>query len=229
MSTRNVITDSPLSEVDLIENPESRLACVVVVDTSNSMSGEPIREVNAGVRRLNQEIAKDELTLSRAEICIIAYDSQWAVVQHFGDELDYENTELTASGGTKMAAPIQGALDLIEERKAQYRSHGIPYYRPILMLLTDGYPEHDSPEEIGRAASRIKEMQSDHHLTFFAIGTAQADMNLLNSLSNTPARKLDGTKFVELFQWLSNSITAISQSTMGERVQLPSTDAWSEY
>ena len=128
-----------------------------------------------------------------------------------------------------MAAPIHGALDLIEERKGQYRSHGIPYYRPIVMLLTDGYPQHDSTSDLNRAASRIKEMQEENHLTFFAIGTANADMDMLNTLSNTPARKLDGTKFVELFQWLSNSITAISQSTMGERIQLPSTDAWSEY
>ena len=221
--------NSPLTELDLIENPESRLACVVVVDTSNSMAGDPIREVNVGLRRLNGEIAKDELTLSRAEICIIAYNSQWSVVQRFGDELDYESSELMASGGTKMAAPIQGALDIIEERKAQYRDHGIPYYRPILMVLTDGHPEHDSPGEIEQAATRIKGLQSGNHLTFFAIGTAGADMDLLNSLSNTPARKLEGTKFTELFQWLSNSITAISQSTMGERVQLPSTSAWSEY
>lgn len=229
MATSDIITDSPLSEVDLIENPESRLACVVIVDVSNSMSGQPIREVNAGIRRLNEEIAKDELTLSRAEVCIIAYNSTWSVIQQFGEELDYDETELTASGGTRMAAPIMGALDLIEERKAQYRSHGIPYYRPIMMLLTDGYPEHDSPDELARASSRIKEMQSGNHLTFFAIGTAQADMDRLNSLSNTQARKLEGTKFVELFTWLSNSITAISQSTMGERVQLPSTSAWSEY
>lgn len=54
-------------------------------------------------------------------------------------------------------------------------------------------------------------------------------MTFLNHLSSSPARKLQGTKFVELFAWLSNSITAISQSTLGETVQLPSIDPWSEY
>ena len=219
----------PLTELDLIENPESRLACVIIVDTSRSMSGEPIAEVNAGIRRLNQEIAKDELTLSRTEICIIAFNSEWSVIQHFGEELDYDRSELAAYGGTKMAAPIQAGLDLIENRKASYRSHGIPYYRPILMLITDGRPEHDTVEAVENAAKRIREQEDNRHLTFFAIGTAQADMEMLNNLSNSPAKKLDGTKFVELFQWLSNSITAISQSTIGERVQLPSTDPWSEY
>ena len=220
---------SPLTELDLIENPESRLACVVLVDTSSSMSGHPIEEVNAGIRRLNEEIAKDELTLSRAELCIIAFNDQWSVVQAFGDELDHNDTVLTASGGTRMANPLQTALDLIEHRKQQYRDHGIAYYRPIVMLLTDGRPQHDTQPELDNVSERIKQMQEDRHLTFLAIGTSDADMDLLSSLSNSPARRLQGTKFVELFQWLSNSITAISQSTMGDQVQLPSTDPWSVY
>ena len=219
----------PLTELDLIENPESRLACVVIVDTSASMSGEPIAEVNAGIRALHAEIASDDLTLSRADICLIAYNSEWSVVQHFGEEIDYEASELTATGGTRMAAPIQAGLDILEDRKTAYRSHGIPYYRPIIMVITDGFPQHDSDQEIEETASRIKQQEKDKHLTFFAIGTKDADMNLLNRLSDHPAKRLQGTRFVELFQWLSNSITAISQSTVGDRVQLPSTDPWSQY
>ena len=221
--------NSPLTELDLIENPEPRLACAVVVDTSASMSGDPIREVNAGIRRLNQEIAKDELTLSRAEISLIAFNDRWTVVQQFGDQLDYDSSELTASGGTEMAPPILAALDLLEQRKQQYRDHGIPYFRPILMLITDGKPEHDSPDQLAQAADRVRDMEANRHLTFFGIGTESADMDALNRFSANPARRLQGTRFVELFQWLSNSITAISQSTIGERVQLPGTDSWSEY
>ena len=222
-------TNSPLSELDLIENPESRLACVVIVDTSASMGGEPIQEVNAGLRQMHAEIAQDELTLSRAEICVIAYNSEHEVVQAFGEDVDYEYSELEASGGTRMAPPIMAALDLLEERKASYRAHGIPYYRPIMMLITDGRPQHDTPDELGAAASRIKEQESERHLTFFAIGTESADMAMLNRLSNSEPKRLKGTMFQELFKWLSNSITVISQSTVGDRVQLPSTDPWSQY
>ena len=220
---------SPLTELDLIENPEPRLACMVVIDTSGSMSGDPIQEVNEGIRRLNREIAQDQLTLSRAEIGIIAFNSNWSTVQHFGQETDFEESELTAEGGTVMAAPLNAALDAIEHRKQQYRQHGIPYFRPILMVITDGIPQHDSHNELEAVSTRIKETQDANGLTFFAIGTADADMTMLNSLSRSPARKLKGTMFVDLFAWLSNSITAISQSTIGDRVQLPSTDPWSQY
>ena len=220
---------TPLTELDLIENPEPRLACMVVVDISASMNGEPIAEVNEGIRRLNREIASDELTLSRAEIGVIAFNTTWSVVQAFGEETDFEESELTATGGTKMAPPLNAALDAIETRKKQYKEHGTPYFRPIIMLITDGHPEHDSRDELAEVEHRIKAAQAERALTFFAIGTDQADMDFLNQLSSSTARKLKGTMFVELFAWLSNSITAISQSTLGERVQLPSTDPWSEY
>lgn len=220
---------TPLTELDLIENPEPRLACMVVIDTSGSMNGDPIAEVNEGIRRLNREIASDELTLSRAEIGIIAFNNTWSVVQAFGEETDFEESELTAGGGTKMAPPLNAALNVIEARKKQYKEHGIPYFRPIIMLITDGHPEHDSRDELADLEQRIKTAQADRALTFFAIGTDRANMDFLNQLSSSPARKLKGTMFVELFAWLSNSITAISQSTLGERVQLPSTDPWSEY
>ena len=225
----NAAIPNPLSELDLIENPEPRLACVILVDTSGSMMGRPIEELNAGIRRLNQEIAKDELTMSRAEICLIAFNHEWDVIQDFGEELDFQNSELNADGGTRMAGPIQAALNMIETRKTQYKTHGTPYYRPILMLLTDGEPRHDNPEELERTKDRLSELIENNHLTFFAIGTESADMEFLNSISKNTARKLAGTNFVELFQWLSNSITAISQSALGERVDLPSTDPWSAY
>ena len=203
---------TPLTELDLIENPEPRLACMVVIDTSGSMTGEPIAEVNQGIRRLNQEIASDELTLSRAEIGIIAFNDLWSVVQAFGDETDFEESQLTAGGGTKMAPPLNAALDAIEARKSQYKEHGIPYYRPIIMLITDGHPEHDSRDQLAEVEQRIKTAQAGRALTFFAIGTDRADMAFLNQLSSSPARKLQG-----------------SQSTLGETVQLPSVDPWSEY
>ena len=37
-------------------------------------------------------------------------------------------------------------LDMIEERKASYREHGIAYYRPWAFLITDGEPnDHWKP------------------------------------------------------------------------------------
>ena len=223
------MTTTLQDRVDLIENPESRVACIVIIDVSGSMSGAPIREANAGIQRFAAEIRRDELTALRADTAIIAFQSQYKVIQRFGEDLDYTTAQLVASGGTHMAPPIHHALDMIDARKQEYRNAGIAYYRPIIMLITDGKPEHDSPDDLEHIAQRIKAAEAAKSISFFSVGTETADLTQLAKLSNLPPRTLRGTSFVELFQWLSNSITAISQSQLGDEVQLPSTDGWSVY
>ena len=214
--------------LQMIENPESRIPCVIVIDTSGSMTGHPIDEVNAGVRRFAEEISTDELTALRADVAIIAFNQEHRVLVNFGETLDTEESLLMASGGTLMAPPIATALDMIERRKKAYQENGIPYYRPIVLLITDGYP-NDRQQELASVAKRIKEGEKDRKLTFWPVGTEQANMECLSELSTMEPRTLRGTNFVQLFQWLSSSISRISHSQMGDEVRLPSTDPWAKY
>jgi uncharacterized protein with von Willebrand factor type A (vWA) domain len=39
----------PFGDSDFAENPEPRCACLLLLDTSGSMQGAPIRELNAGL------------------------------------------------------------------------------------------------------------------------------------------------------------------------------------
>ena len=219
---------STLSErLEMYENPENRIPCVIVIDTSSSMLGQPIREVNAGIRRFFEEINSDELTALRADIAIIAFNHGHSVVVNFGADLDPDETELQANGGTVMSEPLTTALDMIERRKETYRENGVAYYRPIVILITDGYPNDRTV--LDTVAQRIRSEEAGNKIMFFPIGTEDADMDTLASLSVRRPKTLQGTKFTELFQWLSNSISRISQSQMGEKVLLPPTDDWAIY
>ena len=215
--------------VEFIDNPESRVACVVMLDVSRSMTGTPIAEMNAGIQRFKDELEKDELTALRADVAVIAFNRKQKVVQNFGNIADFNPPALAASGGARIAPAVNSELDLIEERKAQYRAAGVSYYRPIAMLVTDGRPKHDEPDELAQTAARIKENEAGKHLTFFAVGTETADLGALSKLSNLQPKMLGGVQFRALFEWLSNSITAISQSQMGQEVALPATGGWERY
>ena len=54
-------------------NPDPRIACVLLLDTSGSMFGSPIEELNKGFGLFCQEIKDDELAAKRAEIAVTTW------------------------------------------------------------------------------------------------------------------------------------------------------------
>jgi len=62
-----------LSIEDLVDNPTPRIPIAMVLDTSASMAGAPIKELNKGVNLFIEEIRRDEYTRYSAEICIVTF------------------------------------------------------------------------------------------------------------------------------------------------------------
>lgn len=56
---------------DLIENPSPRCACMVVLDTSSSMSGAPISQLNEGMQTFLQTLNDDEVAACSVEVGVI--------------------------------------------------------------------------------------------------------------------------------------------------------------
>ena len=46
---------------DFADNPDPRVPCVLLLDTSASMSGEPITELNLGLQQYRDELLMDNL------------------------------------------------------------------------------------------------------------------------------------------------------------------------
>lgn len=124
--------------VDFAENPEPRCPCVLLLDTSGSMQGAPIEALNQGLLSFKDELTKNPLASRRVEVSIVTFDSNINVVQDFVTADQFTPPILTAQGLTTMGAGIHKSLDLIQERKAQYRSNGVAYYRPWIFMITDG-------------------------------------------------------------------------------------------
>ena len=116
--------------IEFAENPEPRCPCILLLDTSRSMEGEPIAALNAGVRTFRDELIRDPLASRRVEIAVISFDSDVDIVQPFVTANHFEPPDLTASGFTSMGAAINRALDMIQARKLLYRANGIAYFRP---------------------------------------------------------------------------------------------------
>ena len=207
---------------DLVNNPTARVPVCLCLDVSGSMDGEPIRELNDGVRMFYDAI-RDETALYAAEVCIITFGRNGAkcITDFASIELQPDAPVLNAGGMTPMGEAVNLGLDLLEKRKNEYKSKGVDYYQPWLVLMTDGVP-NGNPGELSRAISRTVEMANNRKLSIFPIGIGEdADMDVLARFS--PKRgplKLQGLKFRQFFEWLSQSVSRTSQSIPGESVPL---------
>src|SRR5437016_3100973 len=161
----------PFGGIDFAENPEPRCPCLLLLDTSSSMSGAKIAELNNGLKAFAEELRSDVMAAKRVEVGIVTFGPV-RTVQHFVTADLFQPPSLVANGDTPMGAAIQNALGMVAERKAEYRANGIGYYRPWLFLITDGAPTDD----VTAATSNIKEAESAKALMFYAVGVEGADM-----------------------------------------------------
>jgi uncharacterized protein YegL len=121
---------------------------------------------------------------------------------------------------TFTASGINKALDLLQERKRQYKNNGISYYRPWVFLITDGAPYGEEDYLLVQVAQRVKEEEANKRVAFFAVGVEGADMNILQQISVRSPIKLKGLNFREMFVWLSASMQRVSHSKPDEQVPL---------
>ena len=204
-------------------NPEKRCPCALVLDVSGSMAGEPLNELQAGLQAFRTSLQGHAQARQRVEPAIVTFGGSVQVVHPFMEADLFSPPELQASGDTPMGQALLRTLDLIEERKAAYRQHGVPYYRPWIFLITDGAPTDKNTAAWTEAVQRVRNGTAQKHFVLFAIGVKGADMGLLRQLSDSP-KELHGLAFIELFQWLSNSLGAVTQAPPGQTITLAPTN-----
>jgi uncharacterized protein YegL len=120
-----------------------------------------------------------------------------------------------------MGTGINQALDLIADRKLQYRNNGVTYYRPWVFMITDGEPQGESESAIQEGIARIQDDETNKRVAFFAVGVESANMKRLSEIVVRSPLKLKGLNFQELFIWLSASMQRVSNSKPDEQVPLP--------
>lgn len=216
-----------------IINPnESHMACMLLVDTSGSMSGEAIESLNEGLNNFKRDVIKDKRTEAILDVAIVEFNSTVRVVQPWCPISNMEPVKLTAGGGTAMEEGLRMAIDIVKERSKFYlEATGTVPYKPWIIMITDGYP-NGSIDEI---AKEIADLDEKGKLHLWSLAVRGADNAMLNKLcGGKRALKLNGTDFSGFFDWVNKSMRSVSQSVPGTKakgVDLPenvdkNTDDW---
>lgn len=88
-------------QTEFADNPEPRCPVVLVLDTSGSMQGQPIVELNEGLRAFAAAIQTDRLAALRVEVAVIAF------------------------GGKVRALDVRGAVNRENKEIAQFNPFGL--------------------------------------------------------------------------------------------------------
>lgn len=221
----NYDEQQPFAAAEFAENPEPRCPCVLLLDTSGSMQGDSIEELNRGLQMFRDEIFNDSLSLKRVEIAVVTFGPV-RVLQDFTTADLFRPPRLEASGETPLAAAVTRGLQLLRARKQILRDNGIKLFRPWIFLLTDGEPT-DNWQQLPQL---IREGEETKSFSFFALGVREANFDVLRQIAVREPLKLSGVRFREFFLWLSASLKNVSRSNPGDTVPIPDYKpyGWSE-
>lgn len=242
------------------ENFEQKCLCVLVLDVSGSMreivdesnmqyTGKKVFVdgheynivtggiskmdlLNEGLREFYKEICADETTSQRLELSIITFNDYVQVVQEPALPENVIIPELHGDGDTALADAVNEAIDKVEARKNWYKETGQPYYRPWIILMTDGEP--NAGQDISSLARRIKSDTAAKKYAFLPIGVEGADMSVLQQIEGEgmKATKLKGMRFGQFFKWLSASMSTITKAENGQTINMTEgatgDDGWME-
>jgi uncharacterized protein YegL len=205
----------PFADAEFALNAEPRCPCLLLLDTSSSMSGRPISELNDGLVTFRDELMADSLAVKRVEIAVVTFGPV-QVASDFQTADVFQAPRLAARGDTPMGSAIEQGLEMLRKRKETYKQSGVSYYRPWVFLISDGEPT-DAWQE---AAARVHAEEQAHRVAFFAVGVGGANLSTLAQIATRQPVQLAGLQFREMFLWLSQSQKRVSASKVGEQTSL---------
>jgi uncharacterized protein YegL len=199
---------------------EPHMACLFLVDTSGSMDGQPIAQLNAGLERFKFDVAGDEKTRRILDVAIVEFNDGVNVVQGFVPIEDMLPVDLTADGSTNMRPAIEMGMLMVQERSKVYYNTGTVPYKPWIILISDGVPD----DPIDGIAQTVRDQEAKEKLKFWCLGVEGFDESTLKKLAPEKTFLLNGYNFAGFFDWVHKSLKAVSESSPGQRVdvQLPS-------
>ncbi len=206
----------------IVNASEPHMALMFLVDTSGSMDGQPITELNNGLNRFKQQVCKDPKTKDILDISIIRFSTDWEIVQDFTPIEYMQPVNFEADGSTYMAEALHKSIELVNERSRFYRRSGTEPYKPWIVLISDGAPFDD----IDSMATEINEMVDNDKLAFWSLAVPGANKDVLHKLSGKRVLNLADYDFAGFFDWVNKSMRAVSVSSPGEKAkgqELPST------
>ncbi|SEK74335.1 Uncharacterized conserved protein YegL, contains vWA domain of TerY type [Ruminococcus sp. YRD2003] len=207
--------DDPLSATGV-----SRKSLVIffLIDTSGSMKGKKMGELNTVMEELIPEIRKVGEADTEVKVAVLTFstDVRWMYSTPIPIE-EFEWARLRASGVTSLGAALK-ELNVRMSRNGFLNSPSLSF-APVIFLMTDGYPSDDYK-------AGLKELQANSWYKFglkAALGIGnEANDNVLAEFTGSPDTVVHAYSGGQLAQMIK--IIAVTSSQIGSKSMTLSDD-----
>src|SRR5665648_558629 len=117
-----------------------RLPVYLVLDTSGSMTGEPIEAVKNGVQVLVSTLRQDPYALETAFLSVITFDSSARQLVPLTELSMFQMPDIQANGTTALGDALSLLASRSDSEVAKTTLEQKGDWKPLVFLMTDGEP-----------------------------------------------------------------------------------------
>lgn len=201
-----------------------RLPVYFLIDVSESMVGEPIQEVQSGMRTIIQELRMDPYALDTVFVSIIAFAGKAQCLSPLTELYKFYPPTFPIGGGTSLGKGLNFLMDDLNKSIQQTTMEIKGDWKPIIFLFTDGTPTDDYSDAFLRWNEKYR-----RRCNFVAISLGNnVNIQILGQLTDNVLllKNTDTKSFNQFFKWVTASIKTTSVSVIeqsSDEIQLPTT------
>lgn len=183
-----------------------RLPVYLLLDTSGSMSGEPIEAVKNGVQMMLHSLRQNPQAIETAYVSIITFDSEAKQIVPLTDLASFQMVDIKAQSTTSLGAALGLLADKMELEITKTTTDQKGDWKPLTFLMTDGVPTDDWQTGFNKLKNINKGL-----IVGCAAGSG-ADDSILKQITSSVVRldNADSESISKFFQWVTASISTTS-------------------
>ena len=182
------------------------MACLFLLDTSEAMSIDIIKSLNAGINGFKEAVCRDKITSNGLDVAIVEFNSNVRIVQDWCPVEYMKSVNLIANGGTDIESGLRQAIDMVRERMHFYwEVIGADTYKPWIIMITAG----NTKISMDGMGTEIADLDEKGKLNFMTLAVENADTSVLRELCRDKRIfKLKGYDLSVFFSWVHSIINS---------------------